>query len=389
MLKRFRIVWEVQKRELQRLGKGPYLFCMVVVPVFCVFFFLNIMSVGLPQGLPVAVVDQDNTIYSRALIRNLGVQQQSDVKMRTTSFDEARIAMQKGQIYGIYYIPDGFAANVIKGARPEISYYFNACYLMAGSLTFRDMKMMSELANGKVILSFAEARGVPTEDAMARIQPIKVSSYVLGNRWLNYSIYLNNTILPGILQLMIFMVTAYAIGMEIKLKTAREWLRRSKGSISLALLGKLSVHFMIFFVVGLFMLASLYGYNSFPMGNGWGPMIANLMLLIVASQAMGIFFISVLPTPRLGLSFATLLGMLSFSIVGFTYPLTAMPPAIQALSYIFPLRHYFLIYVDQALNARAVYYSLFSYAFLVSFCLLPMLTMRRLKRALIEFKYMP
>lgn len=35
----------------------------------------------------------------------------------------------------------------------------------------------------------------------------------------------------------------------------------------------------------------------------------------------------------------------------------AMNPVLQALSNLFPLRHYFLIYVDQALNGYSMAYS--------------------------------
>lgn len=390
MLKRLRIIWEVQRREFRRMGAtSVYFFCMLLVPVLSMLFFLHLMSAGLPKDLPVAVVDQDNSVASRSLIVNLSSQQQTDVQMRTYSFEEARMAMQHGKIYGIYLIPKNFSRDVINGRRPQVSYYFNASYLMAGSLTFKDMKMMSELVNGKVILTLAEAHGIPTEVAIAKIQPIKVEAHILGNEWLNYSIYLNNAILPGILQLMIFLITAYSIGVEIKYRSSHEWLRISRGSISLGLFGKLSVHFVVYFAVGLLLLSVLYGYVGFPLQGGWWPMIVAMTVFIIASQAMGIFFISILPTLRLGLSFSTLVGMLSFSIAGFSFPLSAMPPAIQSLAYLFPLRHYFLIYVDQALNGIPLYYTLPSYIALLAFAFLPMLVMKRLKRALIEFKYIP
>ena len=38
--------------------------------------------------------------------------------------------------------------------------------------------------------------------------------------------------------------------------------------------------------------------------------------------------------------------MISFSIVGFSFPVQGMD-TLQALARLFPLRHYFLIYVDQ------------------------------------------
>ena len=51
--------------------------------------------------------------------------------------------------------------------------------------------------------------------------------------------------------LVIFMVTVYSIGVEIKDRTAREWLRMSNNSIYIALAGKLLPHTVVFFIMGI------------------------------------------------------------------------------------------------------------------------------------------
>ena len=56
---------------------------------------------------------------------------------------------------------------------------------------------------------------------------------------------------------------------------------------------------------------------------------------------------------------------------------------------LFPLRHYFLIYVDQALNGRPFFYSWAEYAWLMGFLVLPFLIGKNLKNALLYFKYIP
>mgnify|MGYP000003482497 CR=1 FL=1 len=51
--------------------------------------------------------------------------------------------------------------------------------------------------------------------------------------------------------------------------------------------------------------------------------------------------------------------------------------------------HYFLIYVDQALNGRPFFYSWAEYAWLMGFLVLPFLIGKNLKNALLYFKYIP
>lgn len=385
-----RRIWLIARREVQRLVARPiYLFCMLGAPVISIIFFVSLMREGLPTDLPIAVVDMDGSATSRDLVRQLDAFGQTEVRIRTRSFAEARQEMQKGNVYGIFYIPSGFAADATTGKRPRLSFYTNATYLIAGSLLFRDMKTMSVLAGAAVGLQTGQAKGYTQAQIMGQLQPIVVDTHPIGNPWLNYSVYLNNTILPGILQLMIFLVTVFGIGMEIKYATSRQWLAMGGDSIAVSLLGKLLPQTVVFTVVGFMYCAVLYGFNAFPLNSGWLPMLLAMFLLVVASQAVGVFMIGVLPTPRLGLSFASLFGMISFSIVGFSFPVQGMDPTLQALAYLFPLRHYFLIYVDQALNGRALVYTLGEYAWLSGFLVLPFLIGRNLKRALSDFKYIP
>ncbi len=383
-------VWAIMKREIKRLGSHPvYFYCILIAPVFCVVFFISLMESGLPTDLPIAVVDMDNTATSRNLIRQLDAFEQTEVAMVTPSFYEARTEIQKGNIYGIFYIPEGFSVLATTGKQPTLSFYTNSSFLIAGSLLFRDMKTMSVLAGASVGLQQGTAQGFTNDQIMARLQPIVIDNHAIGNPWLNYSVYLNNVLLPGLLQLLIFLITVYSIGTEIKYGTSRQWLKMGDYSLVKSLFGKILPQTVIFIMIGFMYCAVMYGYSAFPLNSGWWPMLGAMSLLVLSSQAIGIFMIGVLPTLRLGLSFASLFGMIAFSIVGFSYPVTEMDPTLQALSNLFPLRHYFLIYIDQALDGRALIYSWLQYVSLTGFLILPLFIGKNLKSALMSFKYIP
>lgn len=383
-------IGSVARRELRRLTTQPiYLFCMVGAPLICFIFFLSLMGKGLPTDLPLAVVDEDNSATSRSLIRQLDAFEQSRVALLTASFEEARQAMQRGEVYGIIRVPARFSVEATTGKQPTLSFYTNGSYLIAASLLYRDLRTISVLAGGAVGLQTGLAKGYTEAQIMGQLQPIVIDTHPLGNPWLNYSVYLNNTILPGVLQLMVFLVTIFSLGTEIKYGTAKEWLAEGGQSMTVSLLGKLLPQTAIFTLVGFLLLALLYGFQSFPLLCGWGPMLAAIFLLVVASQSVGVLMFGAMPTLRLGLSAACLFGMISFSIVGFSFPVHAMHPTLQALARLFPLRHYFLIYVDQALNGRALIYTWSEYAWLLGFLVLPFLIGKNLKAALMDFEYIP
>lgn len=380
----------VMCRECRRMVSRPlYLFCMVIAPLLTYALFTTMMGSGLPTDIPVGVVDQDNTSTSRMVVRNLDAFQQTAVVAHYPDFHAARVALQRGDIYGFFYIPGGTTDKAIGGRQPRVSFYTNNTYLIAGSLLYRDMKTMSELASGAVARETLYAKGYTEAQAMAILQPIIIDTHALNNPWLNYSVYLCNTLLPGVLMLLIFMVTAYSIAVEIKDGTARDLLHSNGDSIYVVLTGKLLPQTIVFFIMAIAYNVYLYGYLHFPCNSGIGPMLLASFLFVLASQAMGIFMVGVFPTLRLSLSFASLWGVISFSISGFTFPVMAMHPMLQALTNLFPLRHYFLIYVDQALNGYAMIYSWRSYVALLLFVLLPFLIIRRLKKALLTYTYIP
>ncbi len=381
---------QVMRREVRRLVSRPlYLFCMVVAPLFCYVFFTTLMADGLPTDLPAGVVDLDDSAVSRNVVRTLDAFAQTGIAARYASVSEAREAMQEGKIYGFFYLPEGFSEQLQSQRRPTVSFYSNYTYLVAGSLLFRDMKMMSELASGSAARSVLYAKGATEQQAMGYLQPVVIDTHPIGNPWLNYSVYLCNTLLPGVLMLLIFMVTVYAVGVEIKTGTAEEWLRMSNDSIYIALAGKLLPHTFIFFLMGVLYNVYLYGFLGFPCHGGIASMLFATFCFILASQCCGVVMIGTLPALRLGLSFASLWGMLSFSISGFSFPVMGMPAMVQALSLLFPLRHYFLIYADQALNGYGMIYSWPNYLALLGFMLLPFAVVRRLKKALVHAHYIP
>ena len=132
--------------------------------------------------------------------------------------------------------------------------------------------------------------------------------------------------------LLIFMVTVYSIGVEIKDRTAHEWLHMGNNSIWISLAGKLLPHTAIFFLMGILYNVYLYGFLHFPCNSGILPMLLATLCLVLASQGMGILMIGTLPTLRLGLSFASLWGVLSFSMCGLSFPAMAMHPVLQRFS---------------------------------------------------------
>ena len=378
----------IAKREALRIAVRPlYLFCMIIAPVFCYLFFTTLMANGLPTDLPAGVVDLDNTSTTRNIIRNLDAFQQTHIVAHYPSVMEARKAIQRGEIYSFYYIPEGTTEATLASRQPKVSFYVNYSYLIAGSLLYKDQRTISELAAGAVGRATLYAKGATEDQAMAFLQPIVIDTHALNNPWLNYSVYLCNTLFPGILMLLIFLTTIYTLGEEVKNGTGRELMRLADNSITKVLIGKLLPHTLVFFVIAVFYNVYLYGYLHYPCHSGIFPMLLAGLLLVLSSPAFGVFLFGLFGSFRLALSAASLWGVISFSISGFTFPVMAMHPTLQALCVLFPLRHYYLLYVNFALNGYPLIHAWQAVAALLVFLLLPFLVLKKLRTILLQYVY--
>lgn len=380
----------VVRRELRRLTARPiYLVGMVVVPVVMAFFFVGMLNPGLPLKVPAGVVDLDHSQMSRRLTRSLDAMELIDVVEAPMDYHAAMEAVQEGKILGFFMIPENFERDAVSGRGPQLTYYFNLSIYVPGSLMFKGFKTMGVTAAGGLVQTNLVSKGAPEALAGVVLQPLTVNSHPLNNPWLNYSYYLSPSFLYGVLELMIFIMTAFSITQEIKTGSSVEWLQTARDRTATALLGKLFPQTVIFTILGWGMNSLLYHWNHFPMNGDELWMAVGMLLFVVACQSFSVIICAILPNPRLALSVCSLTGILAFSLAAFSFPVQAMYGAVAVFAYILPVRWYFLIYADIALDGWAVYYSRLYFVALLVFPILATLLAPLMKRALRKPVYVP
>ena len=377
-------------RELSILRHNHiYAFCMVVFPVLMIFFFTSIMDDGLPTNMPVGIVDLDNTTTSRSLTRRLDGFQMSKVVAHYPSVAEARRAIQRNEIYGFLYIPKGTTEKLLASRQPKVSYYYSYTTLAAGALLMKDMKTISTLGSAAVGQATMRAKGYTDQQIQAFLQPIKIDLHQIANPWTSYNAYLTTMMVPGAIMLFIFLVSAYSLGTELKFASSKKWLELADGNITVALLGKFLPQTLIW-------LAIVFGYEyyvfyhlQFPhLGSPWMLVLLGLMQ-VLAAQGFGIFAFGLMPSLRMSMSICSLWAVLSFSMAGSAFPVMGMDAPLQSLSWLFPLRHYWMIYQICVFNGFPLIEAWFHFAALAAFMLLPWLVVRKIKNAMLTYVYIP
>jgi len=385
-----RLTYRTMLRELQILCQNHiYWFCMIAFPLLMMFFFTSLMDEGLPTSMPVGVVDLDNTSTSRSLVRRLDAFQMSDVVARYPSVSEARRAMQQNRIYGFLYIPKGTTDDLLASRQPRISYYYSYTTLAAGALLMKDMKTISTLGSAAVGQATMRARGYTDAQIQTFLQPIRVDLHQIANPWTSYNIYLTTMIVPGLMLLFIFLISAYSLGTELKFDSSKQWMQTADNRMVVALIGKFLPQTLIWLVM-------VYGYEwyvffhlGFPhLGSPWMLVLLGLMQ-VLAAQGFGIFVFGLMPSLRMSMSVCSLWAVLSISMAGSAFPVMGMDAPLQSLSWLFPLRHYYMIYQICVFNGFPLLEAWFHFCALVAFLLLPWFVVKKIKNAMLTYVYIP
>lgn len=389
-MKSLELIFQIMLREMQILRQNHiYRFCMVLFPILVIFFFTSLMDEGVPANLPVGVVDLDNTSTSRSLTRRLDGFQMSKVVAHYPNVTEARRAIQKGEIYGFLYIPKGTTEKLLASRQPKISYYYTYTAIAAGSMMMKDLKTISTLGSAAVGQATMRAKGFTDRQIQAVLQPIRIDLHQLTNPWSSYNIYITTVMVPGIIMLFIFLISTYSLGTELKFNTSKQWLQMAGENMTIAMLGKFLPQTIIW-------LAIVFGYQwyvffhlGFPhLGSPWMLVLLGLMQ-VLASQGFGIFAFGLMPSLRMSMSISSLWAVLSISMAGSAFPVMGMDSPLQSMSWLFPLRHYYMIYQICVFNGYPLIEGWFHFAAMAALMLMPWLVIKKIKNAMLTYVYIP
>lgn len=324
-----------------------YLIMLTLGVVFSYVFFLTLMREGQPEKLPIAVVDQDGSFLSRRLCHELSATQGVSVVAVYNNHLQARDAMQRQRIFAFLEIPKGTYNEVLQFHRPTITIYSNNAYLLGGSFSYKSLATMTKLACGAVQREVLRKKGYNEKTIAGLIQPIELDTHPIANPTVNYQPYILTTVLPGIIGLMVLMLTIMQMHYWVSW-TPYERLKLCHGDLLACIWGKLLPYTVWFGIVGIFGNLVLFGFCHFPLNGSFLVLSLAYILFILALQSMGLLLVGLIPEMHMSICIGAIYGTLSFTLSGFSYPASSMPGGMQAFGYIFPLRHYYLAYVNIA-----------------------------------------
>jgi len=382
-------IWRVARREFKRMSSRPlYIFIILILPLAAFGIILAIFSKGVPRDLPVAVYDVDHSALSRKLIRMIDSTSTIEVVRRVTDLESGHRLIREGKVYALIVLQRDLEKDVLSGKAPSVINYYNNEFLLPGSLIARDVRNTVGSLSAGLDLRFRQRLSQMTQVQPGIIEPIRVENHELFNPYLNYTYFLVSTLLPNMLQIFVIVMSVYALGIELKEGTAREWLECAKKHTWKALLGKMLPYTLLFCIVGLFMNNILFRYLGVPLQGSLGLITLASILMILAYQAVALLLVSITANLRLSLSFAAFYSSTAFAFVGVTFPMVGMPLPAKAWAGILPLYHYLRIFVDQTVRGMPAVLTVIPLTVLMAFILfLPIFPLYRMGRLMSDEKY--
>lgn len=352
------------------VNKPRYLILLTLGILLTFVVFATMTKEGQPLKLPVAVVDMDHSYLSRRLCHELNATQGVSVKAVYDSHTEARKAMQRGDVFAYYEIEKGTYNRLLQFQSPKLVLYVNSAYMLAGTLSYKQMATMEMLAAGAVQREVYRKKGFRDEDIMGMIQPIEFDTRNIGNPWINYGNYLMTTLIPAVIAFVAMMHTSYAIVRERQDRSVKTWLKKARGNTLIALLGKIlpyTIHYSLLLLVANLIM---FGPMHYPMVGSWPLMMLNSILVVFAAQCTSCFIAGCIPEAPLTMGVSALYSAMSFSLSGFSFPVESMPTFFSSFSWLYPIRHYFLNYSDIAIYGNGIEHCWPHYCALIAFGLL-------------------
>ena len=369
----------VFRRELRRMtSRRIYFASCIVLPLFSLVFMATIFGHGQMENLPVGVVDADQTSLSRSIVRMVDATPELQVTKQYANETEARKAIQRKEIYGYLLIPSGIKS---------LCYYYHNAMLSVGGELHSTFETILKQVSVTPIVTEAVGLGESQTNITSFLIPVSEEERVSYNPNRNYAIYLSQPFFFVFLQVLLLLVTTYALGSESKFGTSREWLQMAKGNIGIAVIGKLLPYTFIFMIMGV--LANVVFFNWMKMTLPCSLWVMNgiTILFILATQALALLLYAIFPVLSLIISVVSMVGSLGATLSGVTFPVNFMDTPVYWASFLFPIRH-FVEVVQSLLYLRGTFSNYWTnLVVLLLFILSPILLLPRLKRALLTHRY--
>jgi ABC-2 type transport system permease protein len=312
------------------------------VPLFAFAVLTAVFSHPVIRGLGIAVVDEDRSDTSRALVQQVAASPGLAIAGRFGDLASAARAIRSGAAIAAVYIPAEFERDLKAERRPQVVAFYNQQFLTAAGVA------SAGLSDSLAAAVAVAASAVGVAPKAPRIGTLVAETIVLVNPQKNYAQFLLRALLPMVLHVVIALAAGYAVGSEFHRRSMRAWLACAGGNPVVALAGKLAPLFAIFVVLMLSVAIILEGVLGISFKGDVPMTVAAGSLLIVGYLGLGALLQLLVRDLAIGLGLTGLVVSPAFGYAGVGFPVLGMNAFSLAWGAILPIRWYMAVLLGQA-----------------------------------------
>jgi ABC-2 type transport system permease protein len=331
----------VARRELRWLFRDRAALILIFgVPLFAFIVLTAVFSHPVIRELGVVVVDADRSDTSRAFVESVAASPGLSIVRQSGDLATAARAIRSGDAIGAVYIPANFERDLKAERRPQVVAFYNQQFLTAAGIAASGLSDSLSAA--------VERAAAPAAPKAQRIGSLVAETIVLVNPARNYAQFLLRALLPMVVHVVIALAAGYAVGSEFRRRSMRSWLACAGGNPIVALAGKLTPLFAIFFLIMLTHPLSLEGLLGIRFKGDLPMMVAAASLLIIGYLALGALMQLLVRDLATGLGLTSLIVSPAFGYAGVGFPTFGMNAFSQIWSAFLPVRWYMAVLLGQA-----------------------------------------
>jgi len=336
------LIW----KELIELRGDPRLFGVVILAPIIQLFLLGYAATTDVRNVPVVVADADRSAASRDLVERFNASPNFSVIAVVSGFNEVDPYLERGLAWMALAIPPNYGESLGAG-RPQTLQVIadgsdaNSSNVALGYATNLIAGYIQELIVGR-------AGSMPGAGSMLGAGSIPASGIDARVRvWFNPRLESHDFMIPGVLALLLLVVTTNLSSMGIvrekELGTLEQLnvtpLRRWQ-----LIVGKLLPYALIGMIDAFLVIAVAVLWFQIPLRGSVWLLLALTLIYLLTTLGLGLFVSTVSSTQQQAMmttTFFFLTPMIYLS--GFVFPIENMPPVIQFVTYLIPLRYFLVI----------------------------------------------
>jgi ABC-2 type transport system permease protein len=341
-------IWTLVIKELIQLRRNTLLWTMALFGALLETALVAYSGSVPIEHLPLAVLDQDRTWASRALVVALENTETFDANYYLTDLDEVRRLIDRGKAIAAVIIPQDFAEQLDDplATPPQVQIILDGSDSVAAEAAIG-------AAEGAVA-SFGQEVSLQTmafgeEETM----PIVTSMRVWFNEEMKKSNYTTPSEAGFIVGAIAAMIAAAAVAREREMGTLEQLMVTPLRSIEM-LIGKSAAAILIGYTEFVLVVLMIHFVFGVPMRGSWTLLWVLSFFYMFVELSWGLL-VSAFADNQLQamlLCFCVVMVMMTFS--GYAYPVDTMPRALQLVSNIFPIRHWLVVFRSILLKGAGI-----------------------------------